>query len=211
MNSNTLSTYKKKKIIQCFADGVTATEATHRLNLNRNTINKYYNKIRGIIVDYQNYEKLKLISAKNDQGFKVIYTHISKWKHDKNADNTLYIGVFEIDNKIFCDIFEKKKDNLNDLLNNYQQHKISDNSPLNLKLYAYQHLMKMIPESDKNLNTSSSQNLSQEFSQYLNTYIKKYFGVKKEQIPSFIKEVEFRFNYRNGLMEQKVMPLHSII
>ena len=46
MPSRGLSDYKVKKIIQCFILDLDATQTSKLLEINRNTINRYYNKIR---------------------------------------------------------------------------------------------------------------------------------------------------------------------
>ncbi|MCE3008866.1 MAG: IS1595 family transposase, partial [Bacteroidetes bacterium] len=42
MNNSKLGGYKQKKILQAFALELTATQASSLLQINRNTINRYY-------------------------------------------------------------------------------------------------------------------------------------------------------------------------
>lgn len=48
-----ISKYKTKKIISCFCLDLTATQTCKLLNLNRNTINKYFNSFRQAIYRHQ--------------------------------------------------------------------------------------------------------------------------------------------------------------
>lgn len=48
-----LSTYKLKKVISCFCLDLTATQTSKLLGINRNTINRYFNKYRRFIYQYQ--------------------------------------------------------------------------------------------------------------------------------------------------------------
>jgi transposase len=48
-----LSTFKIKKVLQYFCEDLTATQTSKLLNLNRNTVNKYYKLFREKIVLYQ--------------------------------------------------------------------------------------------------------------------------------------------------------------
>jgi len=48
-----LSTYKVKKILKCFCEDLTATQTSKILDLNRNTINHYFNLFRQLIFNYQ--------------------------------------------------------------------------------------------------------------------------------------------------------------
>ena len=51
MKFERLSMYKIKKIIECFAEDITATSASIILKLNRKTVNKYYNGFRQKILE----------------------------------------------------------------------------------------------------------------------------------------------------------------
>ena len=44
--ANVLSIYYIKKIIKCFSEDITASKAANLLEINRNTINRYYNLFR---------------------------------------------------------------------------------------------------------------------------------------------------------------------
>ena len=51
MKFERLSKYKIKKIIECFAEDLTATSASKILKLNRKTVNRYYNEFRQKILE----------------------------------------------------------------------------------------------------------------------------------------------------------------
>jgi len=48
-----ISDYKIKKIIKCFCEDIPASKAAGLLDINRNTINRYYNLFREIIYKHQ--------------------------------------------------------------------------------------------------------------------------------------------------------------
>ena len=50
---NGLSTYRQRKVIDAFCADLTATQAATVLNLNRNTVNRYYRIFREAIRDHQ--------------------------------------------------------------------------------------------------------------------------------------------------------------
>lgn len=52
-NNKPISKHKIKKIISCFCLDLTATQAAILLGINRNTTNKYFNKFRRLIFQYQ--------------------------------------------------------------------------------------------------------------------------------------------------------------
>lgn len=59
MKYSKLSNYKIKKILKCFCLELTAMQTAKQLNLNRNTIDRYYNIFRVKIAKYQEKQKLK--------------------------------------------------------------------------------------------------------------------------------------------------------
>lgn len=52
-NNKPISDYKLKKILRCFCLDLTATQTSKLLGINRNTINKYFNKFRQLIYEHQ--------------------------------------------------------------------------------------------------------------------------------------------------------------
>lgn len=64
VNKNSgLSDYKIKKILKHFLVDITATQTSELLDINRNTINKYFNLFRQLIYDYQNNKFNKIIGS----------------------------------------------------------------------------------------------------------------------------------------------------
>jgi len=58
-----LSNYKVKKILWHFVVDVTATQTAQLLQINRNTVNRYYNKFRQIIYCYQQERFKKVVGS----------------------------------------------------------------------------------------------------------------------------------------------------
>lgn len=52
-NNKRLSNYKINKILECFCLDLTATQTCKLLRINRNTVNKYFNKFRLVIYKQQ--------------------------------------------------------------------------------------------------------------------------------------------------------------
>ena len=59
MRYSRLSRYKIKKIIKYFSEDITASSAAKILELNRKTINKYYNEFRRLILEHSLSEQEK--------------------------------------------------------------------------------------------------------------------------------------------------------
>lgn len=63
MNNKALSKYKIKRIMNCFCLDLTATKTSLLLEINRNTINRYYSIFRQAIYAYQESQKQKFVGA----------------------------------------------------------------------------------------------------------------------------------------------------
>ena len=59
MKYHKLSKYKIKKIIECFSEDITASSTSKILEINRNTINNYFNNFRKEILEYSLKERGK--------------------------------------------------------------------------------------------------------------------------------------------------------
>jgi len=63
MNNKPISKYKIKQIMNCFCLDLTATQTSLLLEINRNTINRYYTNFRQAIYSYQETQKQKFVGA----------------------------------------------------------------------------------------------------------------------------------------------------
>lgn len=96
MNNRKLDLNKLNKIIKVFCLDISASDASKKIKINRNTINHWYFKFRKII--YNNQIKLRSIYF------------INKSKNNisiKNKNNNLLLSI-EIFNNIFIDISDQK-------------------------------------------------------------------------------------------------------
>jgi len=62
MKHSKISTYKIKRILRCFCLELTAVQTSKQLNLNRNTVDRYYHIFREKITQYQE-DNLKKLSG----------------------------------------------------------------------------------------------------------------------------------------------------
>lgn len=51
-----ISEKKRRQILQCFTENISATQTAHIARLNRNTINDWYRTFREKILEYQEQE-----------------------------------------------------------------------------------------------------------------------------------------------------------
>ena len=103
-----LSIYKVKKIIKFFCTDTDATKTAILLELNRNTINRWYNIFRQEIYDYQVNQKRLLygeieldesyFGAKRQRGFH------GKLKRGGGTLKQPVFGIFERDGRVYTEI-----------------------------------------------------------------------------------------------------------
>ena len=103
-----LSEYKVKKIIQYFCIDIDATKTAQLLNLNRNTINRWYSIFRQAIYDYQTEQKNQLYgSIEVDEsyfGAKRRRGYHGKLKRGRGTLKQPVFGIFERDGRVYTEI-----------------------------------------------------------------------------------------------------------
>lgn len=192
MNNKPLSAYKKKKLIESFCDELTATQAAHRLNLDRNTVNKYFKRIREFIAGYREYRKMQLlISVMKSPGQKpeIISKHLPSTLSD---DREITLHIMHIGGQLLTEV-DSSSDNdihsfmltMGESLNKSKTHE-SDDTSLSL----------MDGELTK---------LADEFCLFAVQRFKKYFGIKPDYAYLYVKEAEFVFNERDAKMRERVL------
>ncbi|HRK25766.1 MAG TPA: hypothetical protein PK239_00625 [Chitinophagales bacterium] len=74
MRTSNLSKRRLKRIISCFAAGLTAIDTSYKLKLHRNTVNKYYRQIRESIAQHQLALKAQMpLLNKTEQYYKLLW------------------------------------------------------------------------------------------------------------------------------------------
>lgn len=109
------SDYKIKKIIKHFIADIDAIKTSILLEINRNTINRYYHIFRKVIFEHQSKERIKIsgeveidesyFGAKRIRGLK------GKQKRGRVTKKQPVFGVYERDGRVFTEIIPdcKKK------------------------------------------------------------------------------------------------------
>ena len=103
-----LTTYKLKKIIKCFCIDIDATKTALLLDINRNTINRWFAIFRQEIYEYQSSQKRLLygeieldesyFGAKHQRGFH------GKLKRGRGTLKQPVFGIFERDGRVYTEI-----------------------------------------------------------------------------------------------------------
>lgn len=110
-----ISSYKIKKIIECFCLDLTATQTSKFLGFNRKTINNYYTKFRAVIVFNQQAEFQKFVGkVELDEsyfGARRIRGYHGKLKRGRGTYKQPVFGIFERNGRVYTEIIPdcKKK------------------------------------------------------------------------------------------------------
>jgi len=103
-----ISTYKLKKIIECFSLDLTATQTCKLLQINRNTINRYYNLFRQLILLNQMDEfRIFVGEVEVDEsyfGARRIRGQRGKLKRGRGTKKQPVFGIFERNGRVYTEI-----------------------------------------------------------------------------------------------------------
>ncbi|HJW30674.1 MAG TPA: hypothetical protein VJ508_15680, partial [Saprospiraceae bacterium] len=193
MKNKPLSPYKKKKLIESFCDELTATQAAHRLNLDRNTVNKYFKRIRECIAGYREYEKMKLMIAALSTPEIRIQT-VSKQITATNAQEAgIPVKIMCIDGQLLTDLDVR----VNGAVSKYIMN-ISDS------FNGHHHIV----GHARNGSASDCQDLARiadDFHDFTAQRLKKFYGVRQDYAYLFIKEAEFVYNEKEYRDREKLL------
>ena len=96
-----LSTYNMKKLLRCFCEDLTATQTANLMDINRNTVNRYYRLFREKIAAYQ--EQLA-----QQQGFageveldESYFGGKNKGKRGRGTAKTPVFGIFKRNGHVY--------------------------------------------------------------------------------------------------------------
>jgi transposase len=192
MNNKPLSAYKKKKLIESFCDELTASQAAHRLNLDRNTVNKYFRRIRECIAAYREYRKMQLvISIMKSPGHKpeIISKQLSS---TLPVDRDVTVHIMHIAGQLLTEVDTRSHQDVPSFI--FTMGESTKAAAISMEVNLSH------PLRDGDLSQ-----LADEFCSFAVQRFKKYFGIKSDYAYLYVKEAEFVFNERDRKMREKVL------
>ena len=111
-NNAPISKYKLKKILRCFSLDFTATQTHKTSGINRNTVNKYFNKVRQLIYHHHVHEMQKLVGdIEVDESY--FGPRRIKGKSSKRGRGTSFkkvvFGIYEREGSVYTRIIQNCK------------------------------------------------------------------------------------------------------
>ena len=209
-----ISPYKVKKILKCFSEDLPAVKTASLLDLNRKTIDRYYNIFR---------EKILLASAKE---MEVISGEIAldesyfgarriRGKRGRGAaGKTPVFGLLKREGKVFVSVVKNcSKEEIMPII----QGKILEGSTLHtdgwkaydgLILNGYDHY-RVHHSANEFARGKCHVNGIESFWSFAKRRLAKFNGIASHKFLLYLKESEFRFNYRNNNFYDKMLEVLS--
>ena len=211
-----LSIYKVKKIIKFFCTDIDATKTAILLELNRNTINRWYNIFRQEIYDYQvNQKRLLYGEIELDENY---FGGIHKGKRGRGAGGkTAVFGLLKRNGRVYTVVVKDTKQTTlmpiitskikpdsivyTDSYRSYNALDVSD-----FKHFRINHSKEFADKSNKLNHINGIEN----FWNQAKRILRRYNGIKKENFHLFIKDekhcfARFRFNYGTPSNQLKIL------
>ena len=201
MKYNRLSKYKIRKIIECFAEDITASSASKILKINRNTINSYYKEFRLKILEHSIKEqKQELGEFELDESY-FGAKRVSGKRGRGAAGKTPVFGLLKREGKVFVSIVPNcSKEELLPII----QGRILEGSTIHtdgwkaydgLILNGYDHY-RVHHHKNEFARGKSHVNGIECFWSYAKRRLAKFNGLTDENFLLHLKECECRFNHR---------------
>lgn len=202
MKYSKLSAFKIKKILHCFADELTAVQASKQLGLNRHTCDRYYQVFREQIALYQEKQKVKFRG-----GVEIDESYFgSRHKGDKrgrSVDQKIpVIGLLKRKGHVYTEIIpDASRSSLLPIIqglivksrSNIYTDKWRSYDGLILK--GYKHTR--INHSKEFVRGHNHINGIESFWSYVKRKMRKHNGIRRDKFHWYLKESEFRFNHRH--------------
>lgn len=191
-----------KEILKCFCLELTAVQTAKILNLNRNTIDRYYQLFREKIIDFQN-DNLKKLSGE----IEIDESYFgSRHRGDKRGRSTKakipVVGILKRNGKVYTQIIsDASRKSLMPIIANLVEKSKSNvytdrwRSYDGLVFSGYKHYR--INHSKEFAKSHNHINGIESFWSYVKRKMRKHNGIPRKKFYLYLKEAEFRFNHRN--------------
>ncbi len=218
MNNKALSTYKIKKIMHCFAEDIPASKAAQILGVNRNSVNKYFNLFRFVILQNGGMGKVKE-SGKFELDESYFGAKRVRGKRGRGAaGKTPVFGLLKRNGDVYVEIVENcSKAQLMPII---QGHILEDSAIHTddwkaydgLVLNGYDHY-RVYHSHDEFARGKCHVNGVEAFWSFSKRRLAKFNGLADNKLYLHLKECEFRYNNRGKNLFQilwKLSRKHNI-
>jgi len=171
---------REEKLLLLFTEGYNARKTAKETGMHFATVQKYYEKFRRTVALYSD-EQYQLHNQSVTGYDEYLYLPKSL-KIEDNIDKLQHFLTLSYDNKVY-----------NLMMPTIQRYNFDTNDEQEKKL-----LLKYL-RFNKVAKLSKVHNTITEFWEFFERFILQYKGVSDEQFVFYLKEAEWRFNYRNKI------------
>jgi transposase-like protein len=188
-NKIKIETSAIKKICYFFSKDFTASQTARKLNISRQTINGYYKIFREALFDSYIYSQTNGIDL--NITYMKIYEKNIYFLEEKNKS-------FLLDEESFIFL------NINNFIKDKLEQTLENNKKINSVRIIYN-------DHTKNFTILGYYNSSSDIEEFINNRLKKFRGIKKENLNNHIQESFFRFNHSSDEINKKILTYFSIL
>ena len=208
--SSHLSEDKFRYLIKCFSLDITAQNTAKLLNLNRHTINRYFNFFRALIVE--NLSKKERISGEIEVDESYFGPTRVRGKRGRGAwKKTIVFGMLNRGRKVYTTIIPNCQ--IPTIIPIIEESVIEGSTiysdglgtyrflHLKYKHFVINHGKGHFAENENHVNGIEG------FWAYAKLRMKKFKGIRKDRFFIYLKETEWRFNNRNKNLQKIIVNL----
>jgi transposase-like protein len=202
-----ISTQKINKILLCFSEDLTATKTAKLLNLNRRTIDRYFSIFRDKIFEFT---KIKKVDKKGFFECDESYFGAKRIRGKRGrgaAGKTPVFGLLKRNGKVYVKVVKNySKEQLMPII----QGKVLEGSTIHtdgwksydgLILNGYTHY-RVHHSKDEFARGKCHVNGIESFWSFTKRRLAKFNGIASHKFLVYLKECEFRWNYRGEIFEK---------
>lgn len=202
MQYSKISVYLQKKILKCFCLELTSVQTAKQLNLNRHTVDRYYQIFREKIVSHQE-DNLRQLSGDIEIDESYFGSRHKGDKRGRGAPNKVpVIGILKRQGKVYANVIPDASAKtlvplIEKLVAKSKTNVYTDKwrSYDGLVLSGYKH--HRINHSQEFVRNNNHINGIESFWSYVKRKMRKHNGIARHKFYLYLKESEFRFNNRN--------------
>jgi transposase len=207
-----ISKYTIKKILKCFSEDLPAVKTAALLSLNRKTIDRYYNLFREKIVN-ASMKEMEVISGEIELDESYFGARRVRGKRGRGAaGKTPVFGLLKRKGKVFVTIVKNcSKSELMPIIKGH----VLEGSTVHtdgwkaydgLILNGYDHY-RVHHHENEFARGKNHVNGIESFWSFAKRRLAKFNGVSSHKFHIYLKECEFRFNYRNQNFYAKMLEV----
>ncbi len=182
----------KQNLISAFCKDQTVLHTSQYLNLSHITVQKYFSQFRSSLISFLEEQYERFDTQEYDE---YVYLERSKAKVKENIFDAHNFLTFQYNDTQVYNLLMPD-------LNRYKEQFLDDEAQtVYFKEFSKFMLYNRIAKTQKKDNTIV------QFWEYFENFILKYKGIKRENFFSYLKECEFKFNYK---YEERIKILSSL-